>query len=54
MSKVKDFNLDVTTKKGSDVNAKFKSWSFCTPGCKTGILMTCNLKTISCNVHVGK
>lgn len=54
MSKTKDFNLDVTTKKSTDGNAKFRSWSLCTPGCVTGVLMTCNLKTATCNCHISK
>lgn len=57
MSKLNDFNLDVTTKaKDSDVSAQWKSKSFCTPGCITGILMGCSIQTASCNcsIKVGK
>ncbi|WP_125152329.1 gallidermin/nisin family lantibiotic [Clostridium rectalis] len=43
MGKLNDFDLDLkvkeTTKKG--VEPTWKSKSFCTPGCVTGILMTC-------------
>lgn len=54
MNNSKDFNLDATQKKGAaDVHAQFKSWSFCTPGCVTGILMGCNNKTATCNCQFG-
>lgn len=53
MSKLNDFDLDVTTKtKGSDVDVQWKSKSFCTPGCITGILMGCSMQTITCNCSI--
>jgi gallidermin/nisin family lantibiotic len=53
MSKLNDFNLDVTTKaKGSDVEVQWKSKSLCTPGCITGVLQGCALQTITCNCTI--
>ncbi|MEE1101733.1 MAG: gallidermin/nisin family lantibiotic [Agathobacter sp.] len=53
MSKLNDFDLDVTTNvKDSDVSVQWKSKSLCTPGCITGILMGCNLQTVSCNCSI--
>ncbi|HEM4920346.1 TPA: gallidermin/nisin family lantibiotic [Streptococcus suis] len=39
----------VRTKKKYRVTSK----SLCTPGCKTGILMTCAIKTATCGCHFG-
>lgn len=53
MSKLNDFDLDVTTKsKDSDVSVQLTSKSFCTPGCITGILMGCSLQTATCNCSI--
>ena len=46
MAKFDDFDLDVTkTAAQGGIEPKYKSKSACTPGCPTGILMTCPLKT---------
>ena len=54
----KDFNLDLVSvsKTDSGASTRITSISLCTPGCKTGVLMGCNLKTATCNcsVHVSK
>ncbi|HBF2224879.1 TPA: gallidermin/nisin family lantibiotic, partial [Clostridioides difficile] len=34
------------------IEPKYKSKSACTPGCPTGILMTCPLKTATCGCHI--
>ncbi|MDR1605793.1 MAG: gallidermin/nisin family lantibiotic [Streptococcaceae bacterium] len=54
-----DFKLDlvsVSKTSASGANTRVTSISLCTPGCKTGWLMGCNLKTASCHcsVHVSK
>ena len=42
MAKFDDFDLDVTkTAAQGGIELKYKSKSACTPGCPTGILMTC-------------
>ena len=44
MAKFDDFDLDVTkTAAQGGIEPKYKSKSVCTPGCPTGILMTCPL-----------
>ncbi len=57
MQKYNDFDLDLsrvakTGNPGDEVD--WKSKSFCTPGCITGLLQTCFLQTITCNCHFGK
>ena len=54
MAAFNDFDLDVTAKQSSDVDAtpQITSISLCTPGCKTGVLMGCNLQTASCNCQI--
>lgn len=55
MSDLRDFDLNVK-EEVNDVSDddKITSHSLCTPGCKTGILQTCAIKSISCNVHISK
>lgn len=54
----KDFNLDLVSvsKKNSGASPRITSISLCTPGCKTGAVMGCNMKTATCNcrIHVSK
>ncbi len=53
MAKLNDFDLDVTKKVANgDADVQWKSKSFCTPGCITGPLQTCFLKTVSCGCHI--
>ena len=53
MAKFEDFDLDVTkTAARGGIEPKYKSKSACTPGCPTGILMTCPLKTATCGCHI--
>ena len=53
MAKFDDFDLDVTkTASQGGIEPKYKSKSACTPGCPTGILMTCPLKTATCGCHI--
>ncbi|WP_090090073.1 gallidermin/nisin family lantibiotic [Leuconostoc gasicomitatum] len=49
-----DFNLDLVSasKSNSGASPRITSVSLCTPGCKTGALMGCNMKTASCGCHV--
>ncbi|MDO7803154.1 gallidermin/nisin family lantibiotic [Lactiplantibacillus plantarum] len=58
MSNFKDFDLGMTSVKNTntsgDVDPRWKSKSLCTPGCKTGVLMGCALKSISCHIHISK
>ncbi|WNO79562.1 gallidermin/nisin family lantibiotic [Streptococcus suis] len=51
-----DFNLDLVTiskENNSGASPRVTSISLCTPGCKTGILMTCAIKTATCGCHFG-
>ncbi|MCK1189118.1 gallidermin/nisin family lantibiotic [Streptococcus uberis] len=51
-----DFNLDlikISKENNSGVSPRITSKSLCTAGCKTGILMTCPLKTATCGCHFG-
>nr|ABL77408.1 NsuA3 [Streptococcus thoraltensis]ABO32542.1 NsuA3 [Streptococcus pluranimalium] len=51
-----DFNLDLITiskENNSGASPRITSKSLCTAGCKTGILMTCPLKTATCGCHFG-
>lgn len=52
MKRFDDFNLDLVkvdkNKNMSKIEPQWKSKSLCTPGCITGILMTCPLKTATC------
>ena len=54
----KDFNLDLVSvsKKDSGASPRITSISLCTPGCNTGAVMGCNMKTATCNcsIHVSK
>ncbi|MDR1605800.1 MAG: gallidermin/nisin family lantibiotic [Streptococcaceae bacterium] len=53
----KDFNLDLVSVSKTSQNGaspRITSISLCTPGCKTGWLMGCNVKTASCNCSVSK
>lgn len=59
MTKFDDFNLGLKEgKNGSeqDVQPRWQSKSFCTPGCKTGLLMGCNMKSLTCKCgfHISK
>lgn len=55
MSELRDFDLNVK-EVGNEVSDddRITSKILCTPGCKTGILQTCAIKTISCEVHISK
>ncbi|MGX7118392.1 gallidermin/nisin family lantibiotic, partial [Enterococcus rotai] len=47
-------DLDVAqTTNGVKPEPRITSKSLCTPGCVTGVLMGCALKTITCNCSVG-
>ncbi len=58
MAKFDDFNLGLkevkTTSSDQDVQPRWQSKSFCTPGCKTGLLMGCSLKSITCHCHISR
>ncbi len=57
MANFNDFDLGLTKVSNSEksqIQPRITSKSLCTPGCKTGILMGCNIKTISCHVHISK
>nr|AKB95119.1 nisin H structural protein [Streptococcus hyointestinalis] len=49
-----DFNLDLVSvsKSNAGASTRFTSISMCTPGCKTGALMTCNYKTATCHCSI--
>ncbi|HIS18761.1 gallidermin/nisin family lantibiotic [Lactobacillus salivarius] len=53
---VNDFKLDLVKvskeSTNSNYSVKITSYSLCTPGCKTGALMGCTMKTASCGCHV--
>ena len=52
MAKFDDFDLDVTkTAAQGGIEPKYKSKSACTPGCPTGILMTCIKRVIVSNLE---
>lgn len=52
MEKFDDFKLDLVKidkdKGDGNMEPRSKSKSLCTPGCPTGILMICPLKTFTC------
>ena len=50
----KDFNLDLVevSKSNTGASARITSYSLCTPGCITGVLMGCQFQSAGCNVHV--
>ena len=50
----KDFNLDLVevSKSNTGASARITSYSLCTPGCITGVLMGCQFHSAGCNVHV--
>lgn len=55
MAKFDDFDLDVTsTNAGENGNVEpiVTSKSLCTPGCITGILMTCAINTLTCGCQI--
>ncbi|MDD6770173.1 MAG: gallidermin/nisin family lantibiotic [Inconstantimicrobium porci] len=55
MSNFNDFDLDVAKKtrvRGEE--PQWKSKSLCTPGCVTGVLQTCSLRTATCGCHISK
>ncbi len=56
MKKPNDFEINLTKVKKPDGNGGIRprvtSKSWCTPGCITGILMGCALKTITCGCHI--
>ncbi len=58
MAKFDDFDLDVVkvSKQLPEAELAVTSKSLCTPGCKTGILQTCAIKsaTCGCSIHIGK
>jgi len=54
MTQFDDFDLDVAqATNGVKPEPRITSKSLCTPGCVTGVLMGCALKTITCNCSVG-
>lgn len=49
-----DFDLDVVAASAAkDASTNITSYSLCTPGCKTGILMTCAINTATCGCSIG-
>ena len=54
MAKFDDFDLDVmkTAAEDGGLQPRITSKSLCTPGCVTGILMTCLLQTATCGCQV--
>ena len=55
ISNFNDFDLDVAKKtrvRGEE--PQWKSKSLCTPGCVTGVLQTCSLRTATCGCHISK
>lgn len=54
MAKFDDFDLDVTktTATESGAEPRITSKSLCTPGCVTGILMTCAINTATCGCQI--
>lgn len=55
MAKFNDFDLDVKMVGANDdggMEPRITSKSLCTPGCITGILMTCPLETATCGCHI--
>lgn len=38
---------------GGSIEPNRKSKSLCTPGCITGVLQGCFLKTLTCGCHIG-
>ncbi len=55
MPKFDDFDLDYNVAEPSNGNieeSKITSKSLCTPGCITGILQTCAIKTATCGCHI--
>ena len=55
MNNFNDFELDVTTKKaaGDVAEPQITSKFLCTPGCVTGLLQTCFIKTVTCGCSFG-
>lgn len=61
MSSFNDFNLGLTkvnsssknnaTNNSNDVEPRWTSKHLCTPGCVTGVLMGCSLRTVTCHCH---
>ncbi|GGJ04674.1 gallidermin/nisin family lantibiotic [Paenibacillus sp. WLX1005] len=57
MAKFDDFDLDLVKnpqQSSLQVEPQWKSKSFCTPGCVTGVLQTCFIQTATCNCHISK
>ena len=54
MAKFDDFDLDVTKTTATENGAepRITSKSLCTPGCVTGILMTCAINTATCGCQI--
>lgn len=56
MDRRKDFQLNLSkvkrATKDEGASPMFKSKSLCTPGCITGLLMTCPIKTFTCGCHI--
>ncbi|WP_124067896.1 gallidermin/nisin family lantibiotic [Clostridium sp. E02] len=54
MAKFDDFDLDLkaTSTKSGGISPMVTSVSLCTPGCITGVIMTCTIKTATCGCHV--
>ena len=54
MARFDDFDLDVTktTAKEGGAEPRITSKSLCTPGCVTGILMTCAINTATCGCQI--
>lgn len=62
MKNQKDFELNLSKVKKAGSRGRsgtngaepmWKSKSLCTPGCITGILMTCPIQTATCGCHFG-
>lgn len=56
MGKFDDFDLDVTKTTAAagsgTAEPQVTSKSLCTPGCITGILMTCPIQTATCGCNI--
>jgi lantibiotic nisin-U len=55
MTKYDDFKLDmvkvIKTQNNAGITPVITSKSLCTPGCITGWLQGCNIKTATCGCH---
>lgn len=55
MSEFKDFDLGLVDSSNNTMgteSTQITSYSLCTPGCKTGILQGCSLKSTTCKCTI--